>query len=265
MNTFTLGGRKLKLLFLTVVGSTLHQLNLNNSDLDLKGVFVWDLDTSFSMNDNQVNLSKKNVLKDDWTKFTQDLNTSFNLNLKDNDSTHSGHKLSEMDLELFEVKEFFKLSLKNDSNMLDMLFSNLKHVHVEDSFNNVLKNRDLFLNLEFAKSRFLGMSSNCLKNAEKNNLLVKDMAKSLQMLHSLLFFLQNNTFSPVLNNDDREEVLKVKNGDVPFEEVKLRYNELDLMVQDKLKNLVFKTKNLDNVNSMFTLLMKTELKKMLKD
>jgi len=255
-NKFTIQGKKFTLHFFTKVGSQLHKLNLKSSDLDLKGVFVWDKEVTSGLTLPQDNLDKNNVLKEEWLKLVNKLNENFSLNLEPND-----------DLVLFEARKFFQKSLKNDFNMLDMLYSNEKHLLCSDEFKNVLENKDSFLNFNFAKSRFLGMSKNTLKLAKKhdtkmkefflktnfsknfkssnlkngNNELLKlhlkrskDGAKSLQLLFSLENLLLNEKYNPVLPEEQRLEVLSVKKGEVSMGDLLNRYSVLN----NRLVNLV---------------------------
>ena len=97
MKNFTYDGMKLKLKFLSVVGSTLQGVNTNDSDLDLKGVFTWDNDLYFNLNQLQNSLERTNTNKDEWNNLLKQLNQEFDLNLTEND-----------DLVLYEAKTFFE-------------------------------------------------------------------------------------------------------------------------------------------------------------
>jgi len=44
---FKLGNRIINIHYLAIVGSTLHGINTENSDTDIKGVFDWDLNKLF--------------------------------------------------------------------------------------------------------------------------------------------------------------------------------------------------------------------------
>jgi len=222
---------------LTVVGSTLHNLKLDGSDVDMKGVFVWDKEVLFGLDKPQDTLEYKNTDEKEWSKLVKELNKSFNLKLEDED-----------DFTLFEAKKFTLSALKNDSNMLDMLWS--KPFYTTGLFKkNFLDNRKLFLNSEMAKSRFRGMSQNCLKLGKKLN-KPKDLAKSLQMLYSLEFLLKNKDFNPVLEENKRLEVLEVKKGLVSSEKVEQKYTQLN----EKVDFLYEKTKPFESdkklVNSL---------------
>ena len=243
--TFTLGDKKLHLLFLTKVGSTLHKLNLSNSDLDLKGVFLWDKDLTLGLNPPQDTLDSKNTNRFQWANLMEQLNQEFNLNLELDD-----------DLDLFEARKFFNTALKNDFNMFDMLFSDLTPVFSTNSFKEVLNNKKSFLNMKFAKSRFQGMSKTSLNDAKKlnkkenktnkqNNLFFKTMAKSLQFLFSLENLLLEQTFNPVLKENQRLEVLEVKKGLKSFEEVEKRFNFLDENLKSLFENEDLMKKNSD--------------------
>jgi len=201
----TVNGKGLTLHFLTVVGSTLHNLNGLNSDRDVKGVFTWDQDVVNGLATPAEQLDNKNMRKEDRAELMAQLNEKFNTEFDE-------------DLDLFEGRKFFKNSMKSDPNMLDMLFANTVPDMVlfcSDKFAKVLEKRDLFVNLELAKKRFLGMSFNTLKlgskqNAGKNKF--KDLAKSLQSLFSFMNMVESGEFSPRLKESQRQEVLAVKNN-----------------------------------------------------
>lgn len=251
--TFTLGNKKLHLLFLTTVGSQLHNLNLSHSDVDLKGVFVWDLTSSCSLDTLSDTVEFKNTDLDEWTDFVNQLNNSLNLNLSVDD-----------DLVLFEVKKFFLTSMKNDFNMFDMLFADKKHhVFNTDSFQKVLDNKLLFLNSELANLRFGSMAHSSLnKNAKKlyntpnktekqEKDLHKNLAKSLQFLFSLDNLLHSKTYSPVLPEEQRLEVLEVKKGNSNFENVSKRYRELKEAFDANFNNMEqFDNQDKDKLNQL---------------
>ena len=75
--TFEFEGKKLKLHFLTVVGSTLHQLNLDNSDVDVKGVFVWEREALSGLDLPQDTLEYKNTSKESWKAILEQVNKEF--------------------------------------------------------------------------------------------------------------------------------------------------------------------------------------------
>jgi len=237
--TFTLGTKKLHLVFLTTVGSGLHQLTLSNSDVDLKGVFVWDRTATAGLETMNDHLDCKNTEPAEWADLMQQLNVEFNLELEAKD-----------DLELWGAKKFFLTALKNDFNMFDMLFSKLEPKFKADVFQPVLDNKELFLNMKQADNRFGGMARGALHEAKKlfrkdtktpkeDNDLKKNLAKSLQFFFSLDNLLKTQTHNPVLSEEQRFEVLEVKKGLVSLEDVAKRHSELSEMVE--------KTKTMPNV------------------
>jgi predicted nucleotidyltransferase len=250
--TFTLGNKKLHLVFLTTVGSTLHQLNLSNSDLDLKGVFVWDKTATSGLETMPDSLDFKRTLKDEWADLMSQLNDEFNLNLSPDD-----------DVELFEARKFFLTALKNDFNMLDMLFSSLTPVFLADVFQETLEKKEDFLDMKSAEVRFSGMAKSALHEAKKlskkeektpkmQNDLKKSLAKSLQFVFSLNNLFLNQVHSPVLPDDERKFVLNVKKGNVSLEDVAKKQVELfEELEKTKLnKNLLLKTSNRDSLNTV---------------
>jgi predicted nucleotidyltransferase len=221
--TFTVNNKKLTLHFLTVVGSTLHNLNGLNSDVDVKGVFTWDNEELLGLNEPADTLDKKNMSENDRFELMSELEVRF------------GRKFDD-DLDLFEAKKFFKNAMKSDPNMLDMLWANEVSGMVlfcSNEFKKVLDNRMLFLNFELAKKRFLGMSFNTFKlgSKENNKNNFKDLAKSLQSLFSFKNLVENKEFSPRLKESQRREVLAVKNNSF-FKEHKELVALVKVMRQD---------------------------------
>ena len=230
--TFTLGGRKLHLLFLTTVGSKLHKLNDSESDTDLKGVFVWDMDTLFGLETYPSVLDGKKTNKEEWLQLCSDLNKEFNLGLEDAD-----------DLALFELKKFFLSTLKNDFNMFDMLFSNEQHNYCSDDFSEVLLKRNLFLDTKKAHHTFVGMANGSLKEAVKlhrNNgserSKFKALAKVLQFLYSFESMLDTHSYKPVLDFAERETVFNTKKGLVDFDKTVAECERLFLRVEEKYEH-----------------------------
>lgn len=196
--------------FFSVVGSTLHGLNNENSDVDYKGVFAWDKKVLLGMSKPLLSLDKTNTNQDEWELLLKELNKDFGLNLTKDD-----------DLVLFSAKEFFNLSYKNDSNMFDMLFNDeSKYVLFEtEEFQEVKKHRKNFFNNTFAFKRFFGMAHSALEDAKKGVRTNKNLSKSLQMLYSLKLFLNDGTYYVQLPLNLRLELLKVKNNECSLEEV----------------------------------------------
>lgn len=250
--TFTLGNKKLHLLFLTTVGSQLHKLSLSHSDVDLKGVFVWDKTVSAGLVKPQETVEFKNTDKDEWSNLMAQLNEELNLNLQPDD-----------DLTLFEARKFMVTTLKNDFNMFDMLFSEAKHTFNTDLFQNVLDNKEAFLETNLAKERFSGMARGALHEAKKlfkkevrtkkeANDLLKNQAKSLQFLFSLDNLLKTQTHNPVLPDSQREEVFNVKKGLSDMDSVEKRHLELTEMFETTALNtdLLSKKANKELVNEL---------------
>lgn len=234
--TFALGTKKLHLVFLTTVGSRLHKLNLHNSDVDLKGVFVWDRTAMAGLKTMNDTLDCKNTDANEWADLMTQLNNEFGLELAPTD-----------DLELWTAKKFFLTALKNDFNMLDMLFSKLEPKFKADVFQPVLDNKTSFLNMRQADTRFSGMARGALHEAKKllgkenptnkeKNDLKKNLAKSLQFLFSLDNLFKTQTHNPVLPKEQRLEVLNAKKGLTPFEAVSDRHAELTLALEDTRAN-----------------------------
>ena len=195
----TVNGKNLTLHYLTVVGSTLHKLNGENSDLDCKGVFTWEQDVVNGLVVPPDTLDNKNMSKEDRAELMKQLSDNFADNFDE-------------DLDLFEARKFFKNAMKSEPNMLDMLYANTvpgNVLYCDKEFQDVLDNRKLFVDMSQAKQRFLGMSFNTFKLGKKLK-RSKDLAKSLQTLLSFKNMVENGEYSPVLKESQRREVLEVK-------------------------------------------------------
>ena len=230
--TLNIGKKKIHIHFLTIVGSSLHGLKTKESDLDIKGVFVWGKEELNGLEDVTETLSHKNTLKSDWSDLMKQINNEFNLNLEDND-----------DLDLFEAKKFMKTTLKNDFNMFDMIFSKLKPIFITDEFKKTLDKKEYFIDMKKANQRFNGMSNSCVINfkklgrlsertAKQDKDLLKNMAKSLQFLFSLKNLFESGTFNTNLYKEQQKEVLSIKNGNKSQKEVEKRHKELQEEVED---------------------------------
>lgn len=225
MKNFTYDGMKLKLKFLSVVGSTLQGVNTKDSDVDYKGVFTWDNDLFFGLKTLQSSLDKNNTKKDEWNNLLLQLNKEFNLNLNEND-----------DVVFYSAQEFVDLSFKNDSNMLDMLYSQNDFVLYEtNGFKLLRENKDKFLNLFMAFKRLLGMSQTYFNLATKGVNVHKHYSKSLQMLYSLKLLLLDNTYYCQLPLDMRLYLLDLRRGDYFLDE----YLELHSDLKNELNEMKF--------------------------
>lgn len=255
--TFTLGNKKLHLLLLTTVGSKLHKLELEGSDTDLKGVFVWDSSALFALDNVPDALDANKCEQNEWKDFMRQLNEEFNLDLEDDD-----------DLAFFEAKKFFKTCLKNDANVLDMLFSCEQPVFCADCFNEVFENRELFLDDFQAFERFTGMARGSMfeakklfvsdnLNAKQENGLNKRLAKSLQFLFAFENLLESGVHNPVLKEEQRLEVLEVKKGNVVFDKVLSRFEEVHARLNERKPMPCEKSS--DTLDRLNTLLLKLNL------
>jgi len=70
--------------------------------------------------------------------------------------------------------------------------------------------RKLFVNINQAKQRFLGMSFNTFKLGSKESGKTKDLAKSIQTLMSFYNLVLNGEYSPRLSEEDIMTVKEIK-------------------------------------------------------
>lgn len=224
---FSVDGKGFTLHYLCVVGSKLHGVSNENSDTDLKGVFTYDRELLFGLNNLQETLEKNNVKKESWELLVNELNNSFNLNLSFDD-----------DVVLFESKKFATTALKSELNMLDMLMSDMV-VFESREFSDLKYNAESFLDFELARKRFVGFSHNVLKVFERSK-RPKDLAKTLHSLFLLKQLLKNKVYSPkMFNEDERNLVVNTRNGLVSEEFVRDKQvqllNDLSFMEMPKSK------------------------------
>lgn len=243
---FTICGKGLTLHYLAVVGSVAHGLKNASSDLDLKGVFSWDLSIISGLNKVQDSLEASNVPENDWNHFLYELKNSLNISIELDD-----------DITFMDARKFVINARKNELNMLDLLFSN-EVIYSSPSFNYVLENRKRFLNLKYARSRFIGMSQGCIeernrairriknigtksfKSIEDKNLFlkknkyssIKNLARSLHVLYILEEYLLTGIYKSKIANIKRlEYIKKIRNFEVSEVEV---LNKRDSIIKDIL-------------------------------
>lgn len=239
----TVNNKRLNLHYLTVVGSTLHQLSGESSDVDVKGVFTWGQDTVNGLTPAPEQLDNKNMSKEDRAELMQQLNNLFNRNFDE-------------DLDLFEGRKFFKNAMKSEPNMLDMLYADTVPdmvLYCDENFQKVLDNRKLFVNQAQAKQRFLGMSFNTFKLGKKNG-RSKDLAKSLQTLYSFKNLVENGEYNPVLKNSQKAEVQAVKFNTYMMEHEKLveTVNAMRTVLEEECNSLELEEykDNFDSLNNL---------------
>ena len=130
-----------KVLFLSLSGSTLYGTNSENSDVDLKGVFL---------------PSREDVLlKKDPDHWTRNTNNSNEKNSAD-----------DVDCQLFSVFKFFNLLEKGETGAVDLLFSAFREdtqLLADEEFLNVLK----FFRHEFVPRKMSSFTGYALVQAKR--------------------------------------------------------------------------------------------------
>lgn len=233
---FTVDGKGFTLHYLCVVGSKLHGVSNENSDTDLKGVFTYDRELLFGLNQLQETVEKSNVKKESWDLFVKELNQELQLELN-----------SEDDVVLFESKKFAVTALKSELNMLDMLSSDMVLLESEE-FSELRKNAESFLDFELARKRFVGFSHNALKVFERSK-RPKDLAKTLHTLFLFKQLLKNKVYSPKMENQEEQKlVVDTRNGLVTEEFV--RNKQVELLEELSLLNMPMSTQNFELVNNL---------------
>ncbi len=139
------------LLYLVVFGSHLYGLNRETSDYDIKGIFL---------------PNQKDVLINKYQ-------SSFKFNTSDGNTKNTNQ---DIDFEILSIQKFSERLLKNDINMIDILYSDsnkdmiiyeiedniLSKIFNEDK-NNYGENRIKCLNTKILKKSILGYSYNQVK------------------------------------------------------------------------------------------------------
>ena len=227
-----INNKKAYLHFLTIVGSQLHKLTIKEtSDIDIKGVITWDEAVKAELNE-PIDLIDTNKLKAiygaDYTNIIKSIinQLNFHLNLKLNPEQD--------DIVLYEARKFYKDTMNNDFNMLDMLYGE-EQIFRTFEFEKTLSIKEDFLKYQFIFDKFKNMAFNNL-NKSKNQpepLKFKSQVKAIQLLESLKVVLKTKKYNPVLDLKTREYLLKIKKGEIPFEEIEKRFKELDEEVQTK--------------------------------
>mgnify|MGYP006288025329 CR=1 FL=1 len=118
-----------KLIYLTQVGSQLYGTDDENSDTDLKGVFVPDPESI--------------LLKEDSESYGQ-YSTDFEDDSKD------------VDIEFWSIYKFLSLLKSGDTNAFDLLFGIDKNLVMRKPFYKLYKNRDKFLLKDAIHHSFIG-------------------------------------------------------------------------------------------------------------
>lgn len=229
-----INNKKAYLHFLTIVGSQLHKLTIKEtSDIDIKGVITWDEAVKAELNE-PIDLIDTNKLKAiygaDYTNIVKSIinQLNFHLNLKLNPEQD--------DIVLYEARKFYKDAMNNDFNMLDMLYGE-EQIFRTFEFEKTLSIKEDFLKYQFIFDKFKNMAFNNL-NKSKNQpepLKFKSQVKAIQLLESLKVVLKTKKYNPVLDLKTREYLLKIKKGEIPFDEIEKRFKELDEEVQTKYK------------------------------
>lgn len=139
-----------KLLFLCKTGSYLYGMNNQNSDLDIKGIFM---------------PSKKSLILQQKVNQYGTYSTT-NKNNKSNSK-------DDVDIELWSIHKFFKLLQKGDTNAYDILgaMSNKKCViYSSEEFKNIYRNRNTLMGAKPITKSFIGFSYGQFKRYELKGL-----------------------------------------------------------------------------------------------
>jgi len=230
---FKLGNRIINIHYLAIVGSTLHGINTENSDTDIKGVFDWDLKELLKMKKPQESIDKNNTLKEDWIDFIKQISKAFNLKEEDID-----------DLVLFESKKFFENIIKNELNFLDLIHSN-KMLLIENKFKEIKDKKYLFYDIERAKHKFLGMHKKYLKEYSKTKDLskkYKNLGRSLHVLWLIEDFMIYKKYSPRLNDSKIEVIKSIRNGYFNENEVFKMYEKSIQKIEKRFKYIKLRNK-----------------------
>ncbi len=129
-----------------IIGSNLYGTNTPDSDKDYMGIFVAD---------EEYYIGLKNVEEVDESIIKKD---------------ESGKNTKEaIDKKYYEIRQFFKLAMQNNPNIIEILFLNNDNI-LESHFiwDLIQTNREWFLNSKQIKNRFLGYAM-----SQKHKMFVK--------------------------------------------------------------------------------------------
>lgn len=163
--------------YLTVMGSQAYGVSTDNSDLDIYGVTIPPRNYVFPHEAGLIHGFSKNIPTfNQWQEH----------HIKDQSA--NGGNGQEYDFSIYGIVQFFFLVMNNNPNMIDSLFVNRESIiHITKAFEEVRKNRKLFLHKGIAhKLRGYAFSQmHKAKNSEKYVSEIRQFEKDHNLPHTL--------------------------------------------------------------------------------
>lgn len=154
---FTFNKQEYELILLMEAGSRLYGTHRQDSDHDIRGIFIAPIETKVGL----LNAVKHIIGSKKDTKITQILSESFK---KEVLSPHLPEWFEDVhDIELHEIKKFVELASDNNPNILDLLFApDEKIIYITDKGRQLLSEKMTFLSQK-CKFTFSGYAFQQLK------------------------------------------------------------------------------------------------------
>lgn len=156
-----------ELLFLSKVGSQLYGMATENSDLDIRGIFLPS--------------TKSLILQNKRDHYG-------NYSTNTDDESHNSSE--DVDIELWSIHRFFKLLQKGDTNAYDLLFAMSNEsaiLYKKDIFEYIYDNRDELMGAKPIKKSFIGYAYGQYKRYEAKGF-------NFQTLKFIMRWFKNNGY-----------------------------------------------------------------------
>lgn len=151
---------KHELIFITKVGSHLYGMATEDSDLDIKGIFL--------------PATKDLILQNKFDQYG-----CYSTNKDDNDSNSA----DDVDIELWSIHKFFELLEKGDTNAYDLLFAlsnKNENLYITNIMQYIYENRDKLMGSKPIKKSFIGYSYGQYKRYEAKGFNFKTLKNVLR-------------------------------------------------------------------------------------
>ena len=145
-----------------IIGSNLYGTNTPDSDKDYIGIFIADEEYYIGLK-NVEEIDESIIKKDESGKNTKEA----------------------VDKKYYEIRQFFKLAIQNNPNIVEILFMNQDNIIQSHMVWDLIQSyRDWFLNSKQIKNRFLGYAM-----SQKHKMFVK--LENYDIFKEAYFILEN--------------------------------------------------------------------------
>ena len=210
VNEFTQEYPEYKIIYLTLTGSKLYGLDTSESDTDIKGIFI---------------PSKKDLL----------LQKAINV-FSSNTQNKSKNTNQDIDFTIFSIHHFLNKLEKSETHAVEMFYSMFR----EDTI--LLQTYEVSVIKDYRSSLvsinlnpFIKFGDSILKKCRLHD--YKPLSHALRLSYHALDLYQNDFITFPLPDDWRNNVMKVKNGEMKIIEiVKMIQSNLDQIETDYYQN-----------------------------